>query len=108
MEDLSAPPTTWGIELINDSTLTVFDISNWVDVMVVIGALETKSPRGSNEPVTMTSSITGMPALEDEVGVSSAKVELIEIKDASETISEKKRNFIVHCSNSKLKNCYVK
>ena len=74
------------MELISDSTLTVLDISNCVDVIVVIGALETKSPRGSNEPVTMTSSITGAPVLEDVVDASLAKVELIETKDARKII----------------------
>ena len=59
VEERSAPPTTCGIELINDSTLTLLDISNCVELIVEIGAFETKSPLGSNEPVTITSSITG-------------------------------------------------
>ena len=56
----------------------------------------------------MTSSIMGAPASDDDAGVSSAKAELIEVKDVSEIISERKRNFIVQCSKSKLKNLYVK
>ena len=71
-------------------------------------ALETKSPRGSNEPVTMTSSIMGALASDNDAGVSSAGAELIEIKDVSETKSERERNFIFQCSKSKLNNRYLK
>ena len=46
------------MELIRFSTLTALDISNCEEVIVAIGALETKSPLGMSDPVTKTSSTT--------------------------------------------------
>tara|TARA_E500000178_G_scaffold351893_1_gene414045 strand:- start:205 stop:480 length:276 start_codon:yes stop_codon:yes gene_type:complete len=47
------------MELIKVSTLVAFDISNISEEIVVIGALEVKSPLGSSEPVTTIDSMTG-------------------------------------------------
>ena len=75
-----------------------------MEEIVEIGALETKSPRGSNEPVTMTSSITGAPVLEDVVDASSAKVELIETKGARKIIKGRQRCVMMQCSKNKFRN----
>ena len=61
-------------------------------LIVEIGALETKSPLGSNEPVTMTSSITG--TLTSSGVVSFAKIELVKVFRRAKRKREDKRNFI--------------
>tara|TARA_X000000950_G_C13920808_1_gene663275 strand:+ start:12275 stop:12433 length:159 start_codon:yes stop_codon:yes gene_type:complete len=47
------------MELIKVSTLVAFDISNISEEIVVIGALEVKSPFGKSEPVITIDSIIG-------------------------------------------------
>ena len=74
--------------------MTLLDISNWVELIVAIGAFEMKSPFGKRDPVTKTYSITGSAAAGDGDGVSSAKLKLIEIKKTNGIASKEKRKLI--------------